>query len=145
MNKKLGSLDNGYNICRKFLFFFWGGAHLQHMEVPRLGVESELQLPAYTTATATQDLSRVCDLYYSSQQRQILNPLSQARDQTPSLMVPSWICFPCASTGTPMPQISNLAAWSLWERSTCKKKKKKKKKRTQGDVNIIEGREEERV
>ena len=25
-------------------------AHLQHMEVPRLGVESELQLPAYATA-----------------------------------------------------------------------------------------------
>ena len=25
------------------------------MEVPRLGFESELQLPAYTTATATQD------------------------------------------------------------------------------------------
>ena len=28
------------------------------MEVPRLGVESELQLPAYTTATATLDPSR---------------------------------------------------------------------------------------
>ena len=26
------------------------------MEVPSLGVESELQLPAYTTATAMQDL-----------------------------------------------------------------------------------------
>ena len=26
------------------------------MEVPRLGAESELQLPAYTTSTATQDL-----------------------------------------------------------------------------------------
>jgi len=32
------------------------------MEVPRLRGESELQLPAYTTATATQDPSRVCDL-----------------------------------------------------------------------------------
>ena len=31
------------------------------MEVPRLGVELELQLPAYTTATATRDLSHVCD------------------------------------------------------------------------------------
>ena len=29
------------------------------MEVPRLGVESELHLPAYTTATATQDLTGV--------------------------------------------------------------------------------------
>ena len=32
------------------------------MEVPRLGVQLELQLPAYTAATATQDLSAVCDL-----------------------------------------------------------------------------------
>ena len=31
------------------------GLHRQHMEVPRLGVESELQLPAYATATATPD------------------------------------------------------------------------------------------
>ena len=40
------------------------------MEVPRLGVESELQLqlPAYTTATAMSDLKHICDLYYSSQQ-----------------------------------------------------------------------------
>ena len=53
-----------------------------HMEVPRLGVKLELQLPAYTTATATQDLSHVCDLHYSSEQHQILNPLSKARDQT---------------------------------------------------------------
>ena len=30
------------------------------MEVPRLGVESELQLPVYTTATATKDPSRIC-------------------------------------------------------------------------------------
>ena len=30
------------------------GLHLWHMEVPRLGVELELQPPAYTTAT-TQD------------------------------------------------------------------------------------------
>ena len=28
--------------------------YLQHMEVLRLGVKSELQLPVYTTATATQ-------------------------------------------------------------------------------------------
>ena len=61
------------------------------MEVPRLEVELELQLLAYTTATATQDLSHVCDLHRSSWQHQILNPLSEARDQTRNLMVPSWI------------------------------------------------------
>jgi len=32
----------------------------QLMEVPMLGVESELQLPAYATATGTWDPSHVC-------------------------------------------------------------------------------------
>ena len=38
-----------------FFFFFFLGPHLWHMEVPRLGVESELQSLAYTTATAMPD------------------------------------------------------------------------------------------
>ena len=58
------------------------GPHLWHMQVPRLGVTWELQLPAYTTATATLDPSHVCDLHRSSQQRWILNLLSEGRDQT---------------------------------------------------------------
>ena len=33
------------------LFFFLIGPQLQHMEVPRLEVELELQRQAYTTAT----------------------------------------------------------------------------------------------
>ena len=45
------------------------------MKVPRLGFQSELQLPAYATATAKQDLSRVCDLHHSSWQCQILKSL----------------------------------------------------------------------
>ena len=56
------------------------------MEVPRLGVESKLQLLAYTTATVILDLSHVCNLHYSSQQSQILKPLSKDRDQTHILM-----------------------------------------------------------
>jgi len=50
------------------------------MEVLGLGVKLELQLLAYTTATATQDLSHIFDLYHSSRQHWILNPLSGARD-----------------------------------------------------------------
>ena len=42
------------------------------MEVPRLEVESELELPAYAAATATQDPSRVCDPHRSSRQHLIL-------------------------------------------------------------------------
>ena len=46
-------------------FFFGGGVflqpHLWHVEVPGLGVESELHLPAYATATAMRDLSYIFD------------------------------------------------------------------------------------
>ena len=63
------------------------------MEVLRLGVESELQLPAYTTATATGDPSCACYLYHSSLQRWILNALSEAKDRTCGLMDTSQICF----------------------------------------------------
>ena len=54
-------------------------------------------------ATAMPDPSCVCDLHHSSrQQRWILNPLSKARVGTLNLMVPSWIHFHYAKTGTPM-------------------------------------------
>ena len=56
------------------------------MEVPGLGIKLELQLPVYATAIVIPDLSWVCDLCYSSQQCQILNPPSKIRDQTRILM-----------------------------------------------------------
>ena len=87
-------------ILQSFFFCFLG-LYPWHMEIPRLGVELELQLPAYTTATAMPDLSCICELHHSSQQCQILNPLSEARDQTHNLMVPSWICFCCATMEMP--------------------------------------------
>ena len=59
--------------------------HTCHMKVPRQGVKLELQLLAYTTVTAMPDPSS--HLHHSSWQRQILNPPSEARDQTES----SWI------------------------------------------------------
>ena len=68
------------------IIIVFSGPLPQHMEVSRLGVQSELQLPVYTTARAMQDPSRVCDLHHSSWQCQILNPLSEARDQTRMLM-----------------------------------------------------------
>ena len=68
-------------------------------EVPRLGVESELQLPAYTTVTAMPDVSHICVLYHSSWQRWILKPVSEARDRTCNLMVSSQIRFCRATMG----------------------------------------------
>ena len=69
--------------------------HLRHMEVLRLGVESEVHLLAYTTATARamRDQSRVFSLHHSSQQCRILNPLREARDPTCILMDSIWIHF----------------------------------------------------
>ena len=63
------------------LLFCFIGLHLQHMEVPRLGVQLEL------TAQPRNTRSELClRLHHSSRQRQILNPLSEARDQTHVLM-----------------------------------------------------------
>ena len=72
------------------------------MEIPRLGVELELELLVYTIATLMQDPSLVCDLHHSLWQRQILKPLSEARDPTCVLMDASQILFCLATTGTPV-------------------------------------------
>ena len=69
-------------LTRNIIFFGLLWPHLWHMAVPRLGVELELQLPAYTTATATWDLNRICDLRHSSRKHWIPDPLSKARDGT---------------------------------------------------------------
>ena len=63
-----------------FLLFFFSAAPVAY-EVSQARNKSELHLLAYATATTTQDLSHVCKLHHSSQQQQILNPLSEARDQ----------------------------------------------------------------
>ena len=81
-----------------FLFF----CLFRAMEVPRLGVKSELHQQAYTTAIAMPDLSHICDLHHSSQQRQILNPLSKVRDRTCVLMETSQIRYHGATTGIPV-------------------------------------------
>ena len=60
---------------------------MQHMEIPRLGVELELQLLGYTASTTPPDPSLVCDLHHSW----ILNPVSKAREQTCVLMDTSQI------------------------------------------------------
>ena len=74
-----------------FYFTCFLEPHPRHVEVPRLGVELDLQLQARTAATATQDPSHICDLHHSSQQRRILNPLSEARDQIHILMDSGWV------------------------------------------------------
>ena len=62
------------------------------MELPRLGVELELQLLTYTTATATWDLSHMGSATYTTAQSNT-NLLSQARDGTQILMDTSQVCY----------------------------------------------------
>ena len=73
-----------------------------HIAVPRLGVELELQLLAYITATATQTPSCVCDLHHGSWQCRILDPLREARDQTRVFTDTNPICFRFSTVGTPL-------------------------------------------
>ena len=102
---------NPFFYC--LLFFFFSGPHPWHMEVPRLGIKSELQLLAYATATAMQDPSHVSDLYHSSQQHQIPNPLSEARVRTHILMDTSQIHFHCATMRTPQPRVFYLISFPV--------------------------------
>ena len=79
-----------------FFFFFFPlpflGPRLRHIEFSTLGVLLDLQLQACTSATVIRDPSRVCNLYHSSQQCQILT-LSKARSWTQVLMDTSRICY----------------------------------------------------
>ena len=57
-------LVTGYDLDLFYFYFyyifFFLGLYLWYMEVPRLGVKWELQLPVYTTATL--DPSHISDL-----------------------------------------------------------------------------------
>ena len=64
------------------------------MEIPRLGIKSELQLLAYTTATAMPDPSCICNPPCNLVHHWIINPLSEARDGTHILMDTSRVLNP---------------------------------------------------
>ena len=91
----------------------------------RIGVTAT----AYTTATATQNPSRIFNLHHSSRQYQILNSLSKARVGTLVLVVTSQVRFHCTSTGTPIMiifeqilcrKIANFPhPWFLTQTLTC--------------------------
>ena len=74
----LSTMETGLGwVCRLIYLFVCLGPHLWHMEVPRVGVESELHLRPTP----------------QPQQCQILNPLSEARNRTRILMDTSWVHY----------------------------------------------------
>ena len=106
------------------------GPHLWPRDIPRLGVEVELQLPAYTTATAMPTPSHVCDLHHSSWQCWILNPLSGAWDQTHILMDLGRVHYHWATTGSPYPITTTKNPSDARNESNANRGKKKKKKKS---------------
>ena len=98
-----------------FSVFVFSGPHLWHIEVPRLGVQSQLQLPACATATATRDPGLICDPHHGSWQCRILNPLSKARDRTSVLTDASRVHYRWATTGTPWLFIFEFCRISFWQ------------------------------
>ena len=88
-----------------FFFFCFLGPHPWHM----LWATGKYNAPsAYGIAqargwirAAAAGHSHVCNLHHSSWQCRILNPWITVRNQTFILMDTSWICFCCATMGTP--------------------------------------------
>ena len=79
-------MDTSQDNLITFFFFGFLGPHMRHVEVPRLEVESELQLPATATAAATMG-SELC-LWPTPQLMATPDsyPLSEVRDQSCILM-----------------------------------------------------------
>ena len=109
------SLLSEKNKTRAFFFLLFRAALEAHGS-SQARVKLELQLLAHATApattTATQDLSRIFDLYHSSQQRGIPNPPSEARDQT-RILTDTWNCFLCVTMGTPKCVFKTLHGYPL--------------------------------
>ena len=64
-----------------FIFFIFMAVPVAYGSSQARG-PTEAAAEAYATVTITWDPNHICNLHYSSQQSQTLNPLSEARDQT---------------------------------------------------------------
>ena len=90
-------------ILSLFFFFFFGlfwGLHPWYTEVPKLGVQSKLSLPAYTTAPAMLDPSQICNLHHGNTGA-LTHWANKARNWTWVLLDPSWVCCHWATMRTP--------------------------------------------
>ena len=68
--------------------------HVQHMEVPQLGVESELDLSAYTIATAKTYSNCICDLHHILWQCRILTHWARPGIKPKCLRTSCWVLNP---------------------------------------------------
>ena len=112
-------LPNAKDVAKgekKEQFYFFLQLHMQHMEVPRPEVKSELQLPGCATATVMPDPSPICDPCCSLWQCQIRNTMSEPRDWTASSQGHHWVLNPLSHNGNS--KLNNFrCVWVLSKRS----------------------------
>ena len=112
------STHTSWHELMEHLFFCFLGLHLRHMEAPKLGVESELQLPAYTRVTATPDPNHVCDLHHSSRNARSLTHWAKPGIKPETSWFIVVICFYCTTMGTAFFLIYFLLGYS-WFTVLC--------------------------
>ena len=95
-----------------FCFVFLG-PHPWHMDIPRLGVESELQLLAYATARAMADLSHICNPHHCLQPCWIFLSTEQGQGLNLHPVYTGWILNPLIHNGNPRKFVT-LTSLSLW-------------------------------
>ena len=100
-----------------FFFFFFLRLHLRHMEVPRLKVKSELQLPVYATVTAMWHLNHICNLHHSSWKQQILHPWQWPEIEPASLWTLCQVLKPLSHNRNS--QNSNFNPYSKYPPALC--------------------------
>ena len=87
--------DKNCHICHSVIssLLFFLGLHLRHIDVPRLGVESELKLRTRSQPQANtgSELHLGTMSQLSGRQLWILNPLNEAREQTRILVDTCWV------------------------------------------------------
>ena len=100
-----------------FFSFFFSGPQVQYMEVPRLGIKSEIQLPAYTTAMAMPDPNYFCNLHDSHSNARYLTHWAGPGIEPAS----SWILVGIVTTETQWKLCSStfLFPLTLGKRQEC--------------------------
>ena len=117
----------GYLLLAMVSFFLQ--PHLWHMNIPRRGIKSELQLPACATAPTPPDVSCTCDLWRSLRQHPILHPLNKDGNQTRLLRDTSRILNPLSHNGNsccgvlqntyPVPWLGEILRWNSSKTQWC--------------------------
>ena len=95
----LGSCRQAFEVFCFFFFCLFRATPMAHG-----GSKARGRIGAVATGLcqshSNTGLSSVCNLHHSSWQRQLLNPLSKARDRTHNLMVPRRIRQPLRHDGS---------------------------------------------